>query len=104
VSKKQKKESTSPDPITKRLDALIRLFVEMNKPKGKEEFNEAVAARLLKSVDLTPTEIAKILGKKSRTDIAHYLYDKKTQPKAKEKDSSVQEKKPINQITNANPE
>jgi hypothetical protein len=98
-----KKEPISADAITKRLDALIRLFVEMNKPKGREEFNEAVAARLLKSVDLTPTEIAKILGKKSRTDITHYLYDKKTQPKAKDKQSNVQQK-PINQITNANPE
>lgn len=103
MNKMPKEEPISADPITKRLDALIRLLVEMNKPKGKEEFNEAVAARLLKSVDLTPTEIAKILGKKSRTDIAHYLYDKITQPKTKEKQSNVQEK-PINEIANENPE
>jgi len=49
----------------------------MNKPKSKEKFNEAVAARILKSVDLTPTEIARILGKKSATDVAPYLYPKK---------------------------
>lgn len=62
--------------VTKRLDALIRLFIELNKPdKGK--FTEGDAARLLKSVDLTPTEIAKILGKNSATDVAPYLYTKK---------------------------
>jgi hypothetical protein len=81
VNKKKSKEKTTADPVTKRLDALIRLFVEINKPKGKEKFNEAVAARLLKSVELTPTEIAKILGKKSATDVAPYLYAKNKKPK-----------------------
>lgn len=64
------------DRIIKRLDALIRLFIEINKPKEKEEFSEATAARALHSVGLTPTDIAKILGKKSRTDIAKFLYSK----------------------------
>jgi predicted transcriptional regulator len=59
------------------LDALLRLFIETNKTKGKEEFNEASAARLLKSVGLTPTEIAHILGKESATDVSQYLYPKK---------------------------
>jgi len=77
MSKKQRKEKTSIDPITKRLDALIRLFIEMNKPKSGEKFTDADAARILKSLELTPTEIAKILGKKSATDIAPYLYPKK---------------------------
>lgn len=58
-----------------RLDALIRLQIELN--KEKDTFNEAVAARILKSVGLTPTEIAKILGKKAATDVAPYLYQKK---------------------------
>lgn len=61
----------------KRLDALIRLFVELNKSDPNKKFTEAYAARTLKSVDLTPTEIAKILGKKSATDVAPYLYSKK---------------------------
>jgi hypothetical protein len=65
------------NPVSKRLDALIRLFIEMNKPEGKEKFNEAVASRILKSAGLTPTEIAKILGKKSATDVSQYLYPKK---------------------------
>jgi hypothetical protein len=103
VTEKREGKEESVDPIKKRLDALIRLLVEINKPKGKEKFNEAVAARLLRSVDLTPTEIAKILGKKSRTEIAPYLYSK-TQPKAKGKRGGIQERKPVNQITNANPE
>jgi hypothetical protein len=77
MNKKQEKEKMKEYPLIKRLDALIRLFIEMNKPNGKKEFNESVAARILKSVDLTPTEIAKILGKKSATDIAPYLYPKK---------------------------
>lgn len=77
MSKKQREEQATPDPVAKRLDALIRLFIETNKPHGKEKFNEAIAARILKSVGLTPTEIAKILGKKSATDVAPYLYSKK---------------------------
>ena len=84
MSKKQEKGMTSLDPITKRLDALIRLIVEMNKPKSKEKFNEGVAARLLRSVDLSPTEIARILGKKSRTEISKYLYDKERQSTEKD--------------------
>ena len=58
-----------------RLDALLRLQIEFI--KDKENFNEGNAGRILKSVGLTPTEIAKILGKKSATDVAPYLYPKK---------------------------
>jgi len=77
MSKKQRKERAPADPITKRLDALIRLFIELNRPKSEEKLSDAEAARILKSVELTPTEIAKILGKKSATDVAPYLYPKK---------------------------
>jgi hypothetical protein len=65
------------DPVLKRLDALVRLFIEMNKPKGKEKFTEATAARILKSLGMTPTEIARVLGKKSRTEVTYMLYPKK---------------------------
>ncbi|MBO3758059.1 MAG: hypothetical protein JTT14_03015, partial [Candidatus Brockarchaeota archaeon] len=68
---------TETELIVKRLDALIRLFIEMNKPKGKEKFSEATAARILRSIGLKPTEIARILGKKSVTAIAPYLYSKR---------------------------
>ena len=77
MSKIQPKKKTEIDPVTNRLDALIRLFIEINKPKSKEKFSEATAARILKSSGLTPTEIAKIFGKKSATDVAPYLYPKK---------------------------
>jgi hypothetical protein len=63
------------DEIVIRLDALLRLFIETN--KGENGLSEPSAARILKSVGLTPTEIAKILGKKSATDVAPYLYLKK---------------------------
>jgi len=74
---KKNKVNQQVDSVVKRLDALIRLFIEMNKPGTNKNFNEAVAARILKSLDLTPTEIAKILGKKSATDVSQYLYPKK---------------------------
>ena len=76
--KKQQERAIEDDPVAKRLDALIRLFIEMNKErKEKEKFNEATAARILKSVGLTPTQIARILGKKSAQDVSSYLYPKK---------------------------
>jgi hypothetical protein len=77
MSRKQPTKKAETDPIANRLDALIRLFIEVNKPKSRERFSEATAARILKSSGLSPTEIAKILGKKSATDIAPYLYPKK---------------------------
>jgi len=83
LSKKQ--ETITTESVTKRLDALIRLFIEANKPKSSEKFNEGTAARLLKSLDFTPTEIAKLLGKESRTDITCYLYPKKRALKEKGK-------------------
>jgi hypothetical protein len=70
-----KQGGTPRDAILVRLDALIRLLVETM--KGKDGFTEASAARALRSAGLTPTEIAKVLGKKSATDIAPYLYAKR---------------------------
>jgi len=78
--------------IIKRLDALIRLYIETSKPEKKIKFSEAEAIRLLKSVDLTPTEIAKIFGKKSATDVSYALYPKKEKSEEKrkqEEDSDV---------------
>lgn len=74
---KSKNNQDSRSSTDKRLDALIRLFIELNKSDPNKNFTEADGARMLKSVDLTPTEIAKILGKKSATDVAPYLYSKK---------------------------
>lgn len=71
--------------IEKRLDALIRLAIEMKKPVLDKRFTEADGARLLQSIDFTPTEIAKILGKRSATDVAKYLYGKRAKSLKKEK-------------------
>ena len=71
----KKQPSEQQDKIITRLDALLRLFIEAN--KGENGLSEPSAARIMKSVGLTPTEIAKILGKKSATDVAPYLYAKK---------------------------
>lgn len=81
MAKNNKENSESRDGTEKRLDALIRLFIELNRSDPNKKFTEADAARTLKSVDLTPTEIAKILGKKSATDVAPYLYSKKKNTK-----------------------
>jgi len=75
--KKQRNESDQRDPTQKRLDAVIRLLIELNKPNPNKAFTETDAARMLKSTGLTPTDIALILGKKSATDVAPYLYPKK---------------------------
>ncbi len=91
---KKEEENINAVSVTKRLDAIISLLIEMNKPKTGEKFNEATAARLLKSLDFTPTEIARLLGKKSRTDVTCYLYPKKKAPKGKGKQSVKQTVKP----------
>lgn len=75
--KKQQRQEPDVDPVTKRLDALLRLLIEMNKPEGKGNFTEATAARLLKSAGLTPKEIASILGKSRATDLSKYFYSNK---------------------------
>ena len=63
------------DAVAKRLDAIIRMSIEMNK-LSNDNFTNIVAANILKSVGLTPTEIARIFGKESRTDITGLLYRK----------------------------
>ena len=59
--------------VIQRLDALIRITLE-SQYKRKKLQNEGDAARLLKSVGLGPTEIARVLGKKKASDVAPYLY------------------------------
>jgi hypothetical protein len=75
--KKELSQAELNQAIIKRLDALIRLYIEVIKLDEKIKFGEGDAIRLLKSVDLTPTEIAKILGKKAATDVSYALYPKK---------------------------
>lgn len=64
------------DGIQKRLDAIIRLLLEISTHKGTPlELGDAI--RALCSAGLTPSEIGKILGKKT-TDIAWALYGSKS--------------------------
>lgn len=91
---KDENDSAINEAIVKRLDALIRLFFEMSKPEKKRKLGEGDLARLLKSLDLTPTEIAKILGKNSATDLSYALYPKKEKAGVKDdnkNDSQVQQ-------------
>ena len=81
MAKNKNRNQDSRSATEKRLDALIRLFIELNKSDQNKNFTESNAARMLKSVDLTPTEIARIFGKKSATDVAPYLYSKKKNKK-----------------------
>lgn len=75
--KKERTRDASTGDVVKRLDALIRLSVETSKSdKRQKGLSMASAAKILKSIGLTPTEIARIFGKKSRTDVAGYLYSK----------------------------
>ncbi|MCW3995010.1 MAG: hypothetical protein NWE98_02525 [Candidatus Bathyarchaeota archaeon] len=63
--------------------------------KENEKLSEGWAARHLNSVGLSPTEIAKILGKKSRTQVSAYLYAKSKesrQPTEQEQASGGEEK------------
>lgn len=87
---KNQNETATNEAIVKRLDALIRLYIETNKPEKKMKFSEGEAIRLLKSVDLTPTEIAKILGKKAATDVSYALYSKKETTEKENKQSPNQ--------------
>ena len=99
MTKNEEDNLVTNEAVLKRLDALIRLFIEMNKPDNKGKLNEGEAARLLKSVDLTPTEIAKILGKNSATDVSPFLYPKKKklEDKAiKETESTAKKEENVN--------
>lgn len=71
---KKKKEDLR-DPLTKRIDALIRIMIEMNRSE-KTSITDGFAARMLHSSGLSSSEIALILGKKSATDLNQYIYSK----------------------------
>lgn len=70
------------DPTIKRLDAIIRVVIESNKIQNPK-FDDAVAIKALRSVDLTLAEIAKIIGWKSTGSVANMLKGKKKPSKKK---------------------
>ena len=75
-NKPNNKQNKENEELVKRLDALIRLIYETNVDKEKK-LDKTSFVNILNSVGLTPLEIAKIIGKKSATDVSPYLYKKK---------------------------
>jgi hypothetical protein len=72
---------TNASGIQRRLDALIRLLVEiLTREEAPLELGEAI--RALNSAGLTPLEICKILGK-DRTDVSWALYGRQRKTKRK---------------------
>ena len=62
--------------IRTRLDAIVLLLLSQ-RPKDSEDPKISEAAPLLHSLGYTPTEIAKLFGKKKPQEVAPYLYKKK---------------------------
>lgn len=86
--KTRRKNSKDPnEAITKRLDALIRVVLETLYDKKDRKFNETSAVKILNSAGLTPTEIARILGKKDRRAVSPMLYSKGKKKKAEKPES-----------------
>lgn len=92
MSKKLNPNSTDRinlESVNERLDALIRIMLEIHFDK-KNKFNLTAAVKALNSCGLGPTEIANILGKKL-TDVAPLLYTKKAKKKGKPAGSEDQQ-------------
>lgn len=62
--------------LEKRLDVIIRLVSEVLLDIKSLNFNKTRLVKTLNSAGLSPLEISKIMGKKSATDIAPFLYSK----------------------------
>ena len=77
MAKKTIKKDDLRDPMTKRLDCILRLLAEALKATDSKTFNDGSVSRMLNSTGLTPTEIAKVFGKDSASAISPYLYQKK---------------------------
>ena len=54
-----------------KLNAVIRLLIELNRNVNKDEFNIGSTAKMLHSIGLTPKEIANILGYESLPMLRH---------------------------------
>lgn len=73
-------DKASMESVNRRLDALIRILLEIHFDK-KNKFNLTAAVKALNSCGLGPTAIGNIFGKK-KTDINPLLY-KKNKKKSK---------------------
>ena len=72
-------EKARSDGIERRLDALIRMTIEiLTNENHKMETGEVI--RALRSAGLTPSEIGKIMGKE-RTYVSGFIYGSKAKRK-----------------------
>jgi hypothetical protein len=62
--------------ILTRLDAIVLLLLSSNKADDKGRIKISQAAPLLHTAGYSPTEIAKLFGKKKAQDVAQYIYKK----------------------------
>jgi hypothetical protein len=73
--KPKTKEIRDPyDSTNRRLDALIRITAETLCRNNNERMEEADIIRILNSAGLTPSEIAKIMGRSGRGSVSSALY------------------------------
>jgi len=74
---KKKEKVKEDEEIIKRLDAILYFLIEISYSLSNKKHSEANIAKTLYSVGMSPTEIAHLLGKKSRVSIAPYIYGRK---------------------------
>jgi hypothetical protein len=72
-SKQPNAEFTSND-LKVRLDGIVMLLMGLRFSDEKGNLRLVHAAKLLHKVGYTPTEIAKLFGKKKATEVSTYLY------------------------------
>jgi len=77
MSRRSSTGNSEDQQLVRRLDAIIRLLLEYMQATKVPGIGIAKAARVLNSVGMTPTEVARVLGKKSAHDVAPYLYPKR---------------------------
>lgn len=67
-------DEITPRQIRARLDAIVLLLSALKYSEGTADFDRGRVAKLLHRAGYTPTEIARLFGKKKATDVSKYLY------------------------------
>lgn len=74
AKKKAVEGEMTPHQLKARLDAIVLLLSFLKFSEGTEDFERGRVAKLLHRSGYTPTEIARLFGKKKATDVSKYLY------------------------------
>jgi len=61
-NRRMSSRNANDEELHAKLNAIIRLLIELNRNMNKDEFNIRSTAKMLHSVGLAPKEIANILG------------------------------------------